>query len=76
MVTFADELNDEELFPSLEDGDAGVHCVELEEQMVFGETHDGREGGGMAALVPGDDEELGDDELVLMYALAVFYFWR
>ena len=50
------------LFPPLVDGDAGMDCVELEEQMVFGETHDGREGGGMAALVPGDDEELGDDE--------------
>ena len=61
-VKFADELSDEELFLPLEDGDAGMDCVELEEQMVFGGTHDGREGGGMAALVPGDDEELGDDE--------------
>ena len=62
MVKFADDLNDEELFLSLEDRNTGMDCVELEEHMVFGETHDGREGGGMAALVPGDDEELGDDE--------------
>ena len=62
LVKFADELNDEELFPPLEDGDAEMDCFELEEQMVFGGTDDGREGGGMAALVPGDDEELGDEE--------------
>ena len=62
LVKFADELNDEELFLPLEDGDTGVDCVEMEEHMVFGQTHDGREGGSMATLVPGDDEELGDNE--------------
>ena len=61
LVRFADELNGEELFPPLEDGDAGLDCVEMEEDMVFGQTSDGREGDVMAAPVPGDDEELGND---------------
>ena len=62
LVRFEDELNDEELFPPLEDGDAGLDCVEMEEDMVFGQTGDGREGDVMAAPVPGDDDVLGDDE--------------
>ena len=62
MVRFAEELNDEELFPPLEDRDARLDCVEMEEEMVFGQTGDGREGDVMAAAVPGDDEVLGDDE--------------
>ena len=61
LVKFADDLNNEELFPPLEDGDAGMDCVELEEDMVFGKTSDGREGDIMTALIPGDEEELGDD---------------
>ena len=66
LVKFAEELNDEELFPPLEDGDAGLDCVEMEEEMVFGQTGDGREGDVMAAAVPGDDEVLGDDMYVLV----------
>ena len=61
LIKFADELNNEELFLPLEDGDAGMDCVELEEDMVFGKTSDGREGDIMTALIPGDEEELGDD---------------
>ena len=52
LVKFADELNNEDLFPPLEDGDAGMDCVELEEQMVFGGTHGGREGGGHGRTCP------------------------
>ena len=44
LVKFAEELNDEELFPPPEDRDAGLDCVEMEEEMVFGQTGDG--GGG------------------------------
>ena len=62
LVKFADELKDEGLFLPLEDGDAGMDCVEMEEQMVFGQTYDGSKRDGMAALVPGDCEELGDDD--------------
>ena len=40
LVKFADDLNNEELFPPLENGNAGMDCVEMEEQMVFGQNPD------------------------------------
>ena len=62
LVKLADELNNKELFPTLKDKDAGVDGVDLEREMVFGQTSDGREGEAMVASSPGNDEELGNND--------------